>query len=348
MFMKKSILYILAASLTVSTLFSACTQNDILYDVDFNVTLDPENTYYAGDPVTFNFEGEVDNLLFYSGESGHEYRYHDRYSIPLDDIESANLHLEIWPRYGKGSLSVWYSSAFTGLKGNDGEADRAAISQMLADGMTGWTQVYTSAENEQSIEETDSPLTADKDVSSALENFSLAFYWDHEDITQTQRHYRVNATLTMLTKSFGTISMSLGDMLMTTVMMNEELSPYHQNAGNGSIRFDSAYDINFQGIGGNQLTYPLKGWVMTTPQQLNAIANDKGEVIKNMQNYMESYSYTFAEPGTYTVTFVGRNANYIGSSELVKEMTVTILNKPLDGGNDGDGADETDPETPAE
>ena len=29
-------------------------------------------------------------------------------------------------------------------------------------------------------------------------------------------------------------------------------------------------------------------------------------------------------------------------------MTVTILNKPLDGGNDGDGADETDPETPAE
>ena len=58
MLMKKSILYILAVSLTVPVLFSSCTQEDILYDVDFNVTLDPENTYYAGDPVTFNFEGE--------------------------------------------------------------------------------------------------------------------------------------------------------------------------------------------------------------------------------------------------------------------------------------------------
>lgn len=342
MFMKKSI-FILAVSLTVPALFSACTQEDILYDVDFNVTLAPENTYYAGDPVTFNFEGEVDNLLFFSGESGHEYRYKDRYSITMDLIKSATLHLEIQPRYGAGTLGVWYSSSFTGLAGNDGEADRATMAQLEEGGMSGWTPltVWDEDNKETSLVTT----IVDFDITPAIENFSLAFLWDHTDITQTQRHYYVNGSISIEAEGFGTITSDLKDLVMTAVMMNDELDPYHKNAGNGSIRFDTDQDITFAGVGGNVLEYPLKGWVVTTPQQLNAIANDKGTVIKNMQNYMETFSYTFAEPGTYTVTFVGRNVNYVGSSEQVKEVTVTILDRPLDGGN---GAGETDQETPAE
>lgn len=353
--MKKSILYILTVSLALPAFITACSQNDILYDVDFNVTLAPENTYYAGDPVTFNFDGEVDNILFFSGESGHEYRFKDRYSIPLDQIESATLHLDVWPRYGKGSLSVWYSSSFTGLNGNDGEADRTTMANMESGGMSGWTSVYTSAADEASLAETGPGLPIpDVDVTEALENFSLAFLWNHDEEeiqSNAQRHYRVNGSLSITAEGIGTVTTDLSDFIMTTVMMNEELDPYLYNAGNGSIRFDTDYDINFQGINpvsGGGPEYPIKGWVVTTPQMLTAVANDKGEVIKNMQNYMESYSYTFAEPGTYTVTFVGRNVNYVGTSEQVKEVTVTILDRPLDGGNDGDGADETDPETPAE
>ena len=45
----------------------ASCQHDVIYKADYNVTLDPANTFYAGDPVKFNFDGEVDNLLFYSG-----------------------------------------------------------------------------------------------------------------------------------------------------------------------------------------------------------------------------------------------------------------------------------------
>ena len=343
MLMKKSILYILAVSLTVPVLFSSCTQEDILYDVDFNVTLDPENTYYAGDPVTFNFEGEVDNLLFFSGESGHEYRYKDRYSITTDLIKSANLHLEIQPRYGEGTLQVWYSSTFTGLAEDDGEADRATMAELEEGGMSGWTPL--TIWDEDNKETSQVTTVVDFDITSAIENFSLAFLWNHTDPAKVQRHYWVNGNISIEAEGFGTITTDLSSLFMTSVMMNEELDPYYTYAGNGSIRFDTDQDITFQGIGANELAYPLKGWVITTPQMLNAVANDKGEVIKNMQNYMESYSYTFAEPGTYTVTFVGRNANYVGSSEQVKELTVTILDRPLDG---GDGAGETDPETPAE
>lgn len=125
--------------------------------------------------------------------------------------------------------------------------------------------------------------------------------------------------------------MKLGDLAPTILMLNEELDPYHNNKGNGSMRFEPAKaDVIMQGIGGNVLKYTLNGWVLTTPQPLSKVFNDKGVVIKNLQNYLHSYEYTWTEPGTYTVTFVGRNENYAASSEEVIEYTVNIIDKPVE------------------
>ena len=266
--MKKSILYILTVSLALPAFITACSQNDILYDVDFNVTLAPENTYYVGDPVTFNFDGEVDNILFFSGESGHEYRFKDRYSIPLDQIESATLHLDVWPRYGKGSLSVWYSSSFTGLNGNDGEADRTTMANMESGGMSGWTSVYTSAADEASLNEGGPGLPIpDVDVTEALENFSLAFLWNHDEEeiqSNAQRHYRVNGSLSITAEGIGTVTTDLSDFIMTTVMMNEEVDPYYKNAGNA---FKWQYDGRWtpeKYAAGETITYPRATYNATT------------------------------------------------------------------------------------
>ena len=87
-------------------------------------------------------------------------------------------------------------------------------------------------------------------------------------------------------------------------------------------------DVIMQGIGANALKYTLNGWCLTTPQPLTKVANDKGTVIKNLQNYLHTYEYTWEKPGTYKVTFVGRNENYTSSSQMVKEYTITILPKP--------------------
>ena len=54
---------------------------------------------------------------------------------------------------------------------------------------------------------------------------------------------------------------------------------------------------------------------------------DKGTPIKNVQNYLDTFEYTWKEPGTYTVTFVGTCANYLGSSIQVKEFTINIVEK---------------------
>ena len=68
--------------------------------------------------------------------------------------------------------------------------------------------------------------------------------------------------------------------------------------------------------------------MFTTPRPLNKVANDKGTVVKDLQNYIHEYEYTWTEPGTYDVVFVGRNENYMSASEEIQRFTITILEKP--------------------
>lgn len=324
-----------ALLLAASAFFPGCTQNDILYDADYNVTLDPSNTYYAGEPVIFNFTGNIDNILFYSGEAGSEYQYRDRYTVPVDNIEAAYLTLDILPQYGSvnGGLDVYYSDTFNGLEGDDADADKTTLSSMSEDmSAAGWTQIAVwDADNP---EKASTPVSKTVDVSDVKENFTLAFHWRPTSLQQTnvQRTYNVNGTLSVVTKDYGTIETDLSEFVFTTVMMNEEFSdPYINSNGNGTIRFDdSTYDIKFQGVAADVLSYDLDGWCVSVAMDFNSIPNDKGTVIKNMQNYLTSYSYTFEEPGTYTVTFIGRNYNYVGLSEQVRQLTVTILPPQLD------------------
>ena len=109
---------------------TAC-QHDVIYEVDYTITLDKENTYYAGEPVRFNITGNVENLVFYSGETGAQYVYKDRYSVPVEDVISANLHLDLQARYGgAGALEIYVSKDFAGIDGsNDPEGDLVAGNQ---------------------------------------------------------------------------------------------------------------------------------------------------------------------------------------------------------------------------
>ena len=120
----------------------------------------------------------------------------------------------------------------------------------------------------------------------------------------------------------------LSELIFTTVMMNEEIDdPYLKNSGNGSIVLNStSADIVFQGVGDkDSLNLAIDAWAISSPIDLNSVANDQGIVIKNQQNYLEKYSYTWTEPGTYTVTFVGTNSNYAATTSEVKNLRITIL-----------------------
>lgn len=312
---------ILAISLPLIAL-CAC-QHDIATETDFNVTLDSENTYIAGEPIRFNFDGEVDNIVFYSGETGSQYKYKDRFSVPSEDVLAASLAVDFQARYGlSGAMEVWVSKDFAGLSGEDGAADRAAIKSMVDGGMQGWTKLdYQEGASTKWTSQT-------FDLSEYVDNFCIAFHWCPTDPTQTQRHYWINGNLALDLAGTAPTKMDISELGFVTVMMNEEIEdPYLKNAGNGSIILNnpSTASLIFQGVGGNALTYALDGWAISTPAPLNKVANDKPVVIKNLQNYLDTYEYIWTEPGTYEVTFVGTNSNYIEESSQVKTMTITIV-----------------------
>ena len=300
-----------------AVLMAGCQQDDAI-DPAYHITLDANNTYVAGEPVKFNIHGNVDNILFYSGETGSQYVYKDRYEVPVEQIESAVLNLECQSRYGsgEGGLEIYVTEVFTGLKWDDGESDRAAVRSMVEGGMAGWTKLEYK-------EGASTVWTRHQyDVSEYMDNFSIAFHWCPEK--PGQRTFWVNGSIDVAMKGAFPLSMNLKELGLNSLMMTEEVEPYHKDSGNGSIRFDSNNaQIAFQG--GSSVAYTIDGWVFTSPAPLSRVANDQGIVIKNMQNYLHSYEYTWNVPGTYKVAFVG--SEYINGKvmETVQHFTVNIL-----------------------
>lgn len=303
---------------------SACEQQ-VVYDVDYNVTLDPSNTYLAGEPVKFNFTGNVDNLLFYSGETGSQYIYRDRYVVPMENVIAATLDMSVLAQYGNANgMSIYLTDTFEGLSGNDGEADRATMKSLLDGGMQGWTKLeYVDSKSGVTT-------SFNEDISGYMDNFCVAFHWNPiRDGKSAQRTYKINGSVSIEMDGVEPATMDFSEMGFKILTMNEETDPYAKNKGNGYINDNkSGYVLTCQGCAATVLDYAIDAWAISTPTALNKVSNDKGTVIKDLQNYMDSYEYTWNEPGTYTVTFVGVNANYKATSTEIHEFTVTILENP--------------------
>ena len=318
MFMKKIIIifpFLLA--------LAAC-QHDLVQEISCRITLDPANTYYAGEPVRFLIQGNADNILFYSGETGARYCFKDRYSVPVEQVKSASLTMDYRPNYGHaGGLSIYVSNTFEGLKGDDGAADRATVAAMVAGGMQGWTQLEYN-EGASAVW-----TRQDYDMSALLDNFTIAVHWNPKnDGRSAQRTYWINGNMIIDMEGTDPSSLSITDLNPIVVAMNPELEPYHKNAGNGSVRFDnSAAQIVCQGVGAGALDYAIDAWIFTSPTPLNRVPNDKGTVLKNLQNYMDSFTFTYLNPGKYTASFVCINANYKSTSRTTVEFPITIVEK---------------------
>ena len=310
----------------VAALAAACTQN-VVYEIDYTVSLDKENTYMAGEPVRFNFDGLVDNIVFYSGEIGHQYKFKDRYEVPMESVKAADMNIEYQARYGEaGALEVWVSNSFEGLNGSDGAADRAAIKAMVDGGMKGWAKLDYQ-------EGASTKWTSQNyDLKDYMNGFSIAFHWNPPTNTKTQRTYWINGEITLDLEGMNPSVIDFTSLDLVSVMMNEEIEdPYYKNNGNGTINLNKREaDIVMQGVGANALPYAIDGWLISKPIPLNKVSNDQGTVIKNLQNYLHTFEYTWTEPGTYTVTFVGTNSNYAGRSEKVHEFTIIVLPKLLE------------------
>ena len=320
MIMKKYIL-----TLSVLAAFYGC-QHDIARDVDYNITLSAENSYLAGEPVVFNITGEVDNLLFYSGEVGADYECRERTEVSISSVTDIKLYAKYQARYSTpGNLEVWVTDDFDGLNFTDPAADSSAFASIAVDpAKAGWIKL-DYAEGESTVwTEQEYHLSKLNDFDVTSDRLCLAFHWCPPDLVKNQRAYWLSGSLEFECAG-QKVSKTYKDLAFRTISLNDDT--YYDARSYNGCKFDfntKDAQIALTGYSANE-PYRWDLWLVSTPFKVLPVEPDKGTVIKNVQNYMSTFEHTWKKPGTYTVVFVGTCANYLGSSKQVKKMTINIV-----------------------
>ncbi len=302
-------------------------ENELTEKVSFGVSTSADDTKKSsadtitvevGKPITFNFTGDPDFITFYSGESGHEYSKRNFLEIPIDKINS-KIKFKVEPQYGKieGTLRVFLSTTFKGLKGNDKQKDSVEIANH------NWTEISASC---------NLPTASKKKVNVEVpiddylgkNKLTIAFQYKTESNTQSQPTWiisdlRVENTLkkTGVISSIPTTSMGLKPFDMLSG------KPYDSNKKSGVWNLSKIKkEVRIQS---SKVGAPLNNdWLISNPILINSRKGDKGVAIKKMSVDLDFYKYTFKKAGVYTITFVARNANYETSSEIVKHILIKV------------------------
>ena len=98
--------------------FSSCDR-DGTESVEFGVNVQTPDAVYAGQPVTFEFDGNPDYIAFYSGEKNDRYANRDRTTLP--EVDSLGLsysakmqYAENYDYLGDRILRVMISDTYDG------------------------------------------------------------------------------------------------------------------------------------------------------------------------------------------------------------------------------------------
>ena len=319
----------LAATLALATAAVSCEHEEIYEPLEFSVRLAPTNTYRTGDPVVFNFSGNADFITVWTGDTGHEYKHRNRTKVDIADIESCELEIEISQQYGTlNNLVLFAGNKFAGLNGSDAATDRPVVEAIAANDCADWTKLEFTPNNANKFK------TYTYDITRFADRFSWGMHLFYPDPKTTMRTYRINPKITVKFKGHDTQVYNYPDMEFVPFSLASQHAddPYiHNVSGNGNLKFqgrpgaNNTANIVFQGFSAG--AFPeIDQWAFMQPVALNTISPDTGLNIKGVTDDLPSYSYTYTEPGTYTVTFIVAGGNYQGQSAPAPyEVTFTVI-----------------------
>lgn len=304
-----NIIIIIAAMMSLS----ACQKEEVAH-LDLNVSTD-KSTYKVGEVVTFKISGNPDQLMFYSGETGHKYIYKDRTQaesnlITLEFASSRNYGSDAQqPRSLRLMASQKFNGVFTAENVNEAAdwidiTDAFTLSGVRADG----SYLSSGVVNLTAL----STMGLNLDISKPI-----YFAFKYTGVTgSTQPRWWVNKFDINTTTTDGQ-SMVVTDIAGAgwTQVKVLPTSPV-------SWVFGTDNTVKFQGGGAAVLSNQV--WAMTKGLILTNVQPDRGVPIKDIRDRLDEYPYTFNTKGVYTVTFVGANINVYGESGSTKEVVITI------------------------
>lgn len=332
--------YVLAAFLACGGILTqSCS--DRVDSVNFNVSVPQE--IYAGEPVTFTFDGNPDYIVFYSGTAGNQYANHNRTNIGIDRMD---ISYYITQRYTTRQdfkepiLHVMVSEDFTG------EQTAAAIQAAT------WTELSaqtgsTTAEkpfpvpNPDAVEQNPTGYARATNVDFSAykdKKFFFAFKYLaglHPTISGGSganatyaNHPRIDITEMNMQK----VAAGSGETILMDDLQNEwGFSTIFVNSTTQATYTVSSNTLMFQPQGDHR-DQPVEVWMVSQRLDPTAVEPDRGTALKGTNIALSSYQYTYPEPGTYTATFIATNANMWDSSQVVREVTFEVKDRNSAGG----------------
>lgn len=294
------------------------------YTMDFTVGLDDfvakdsfdvsltGNTFRTGEEVTFEMSGLADRILFYSGEEGNDYAYHDRDRIYPATMKFSFSTLLANAGGQNDPLKLKYSTNYSG--------DPTEEAILAAD----WTDIsdrfaFANVIGGPAVPSGNIDIT---DLFPEQGSLYLCYFYtvkpDGSGRTQctlsaTELNYEVRGkTTNIFTYSTENIKLIVGASYADN---NDKTLPSQNNS---RILFNSTYKPA-------QYRYAYATTNALTKVAPVNVGPDAPIIAKRESDpQVTSYVHIFDTPGSYNVTFVAEVMTITGTKQVVKDFTVTI------------------------
>lgn len=311
-----------------------------------------------GEPVVFNFSGEPDNIVFYSGEKGKTYDFRNRTTVDISQIKSSKLTFTINTQYGNAIsyanvLHMYISTDFGGLYKDDFAVDSKMVEEFQ------WNELVPVEDLPTKANQT---LDYEVDMTPYLgEDITMAISYKGQDLANVQGRYQfTNMKITNVYKDGTVIEVPAAEFGFTALNISPEYPDSEQltSLKKQTSLWDSesnliienyqyatitvGYNVagmwNTSGLSTSNTFYihsssqkkegsdiTLKNsWLVSDYIVVNSCSPDQGVTIKNMANRLASYEYTYNEVGTYKATFLMTNSNYKHEDSKVVTMVINV------------------------
>lgn len=268
--------------------------------VELKVALDKQ-VYQVGEPVTFKLNGHPDNIVFYSGEVGHNYAYKERYHADGDLLVNFNS----WVRYGDiyHNLKFLVSSDFSGVY--DKENVEAAT----------WIDLSDKFRFSVGDDQTPSGEVNLKEYVGAAEDAKLFVAFRYEDEEKAQQNNWIIRSITLDCVSAEGVRSNLATM----PTMGWKVVDFENTAVTWNTSSTSQIQIN----GGNNQPKNVD-WIISQAFDARKTTPDTGVALKNISTTMDEYKYIYTKPGIYEVVFETTSDWYNGSDHGLTRLTVEV------------------------
>ncbi len=291
--MKNKILFIgLAALAAVSCL------KDMAPDAALEVRLS-EGQYKVGEPVTFKFEGDPDNIVFYSGEYGHMYENRHRTEGDCDLFLDFKTLVRSNDAGVYDNLRILVSTDFNGVY------ESADVEAATWTDLTDKFRFSKGDDNYPSGELKLNEYAGDGKFFIAFKYTGKGNQWivRTADVSQVTPEGVRNNLASMATMDWKTVDYGNPGVGIDT----KNLSRLYFDglpAGNGEDNCD---------------------WVISKPLDARSLVPDSGMALKNLSTTMSEFEYIYDKPGVYKAVFETSSVWYEDSKYSLTEVEVKVI-----------------------